>query len=139
MPSIAKYLNTRFSVLVNLGFIAAAALIGLAALIPAWPIYGVIPAMFLMTTMGFLGFTISRVLHQTADSSKRATLLSVKGLVFNLGYGLFSLGFSGFLASFPNTPAGVALRAALFWQVPLFALMVVGLLIWAKVYLRPKH
>jgi MFS family permease len=139
VPTIAKYLNTRFSVLVNLGFIAAAALIGLAALIPAWPIYGVIPAMFLLTTMGFLGFTISRVLHQAADSSKRATLLSVKGLVFNLGYGLFSLGFSGLLASFPNTPAGVALRAALFWQVPLFALMVVGLLIWAKVYLRPKH
>jgi len=139
VPSIAKYLNARFSVLTNLGFIAAAALVGLAALIPAWPIYGVIPAMFLMTIMGFLGFTISRVLHQEADSSKRATLLSVKGLVFNLGYGLFSLGFSGLLASFPSTPAGAALRAALFWQVPLYALMVVGLLMWAKVYLRPKH
>jgi hypothetical protein len=125
-------------VLSNLGFIAIAALVGLAALIPAWPIYGIIPAMFLMTIMGFLGFTISRVLHQEADSSKRATLLSVKGLAFNLGYGLFSLGFSGLLASFPDTPAGTALRSALLWQMPLFALMVMGLFIWANRYLRPK-
>jgi MFS family permease len=138
VPSIAKYLNNRFSVLSNLGFIAIAALVGLAALIPAWPIYGIIPAMFLMTIMGFLGFTISRVLHQEADSSKRATLLSVKGLAFNLGYGLFSLGFSGLLASFPNTPEGTALRSALLWQMPLFALMVMGLFIWANRYLRPK-
>ncbi|HOY21598.1 MAG TPA: MFS transporter, partial [Cellvibrio sp.] len=74
VPSIAKYLNNRYSMLTNLGLIAVAALLGLAALIPAWPIYGIIPAMFLMTIMGFLGFTISRVLHQEADSSKRATL-----------------------------------------------------------------
>lgn len=138
VPSIAKYLNNRFSMLTNFGLIAVAALIGLAALIPAWPIYGIIPAMFLMTLMGFLGFTISRVLHQEADSSKRATLLSVKGLVFNLGYGLFSLGFSGLLASFPDTPAGIALRSALLWQMPLFALMILGLFIWANTYLRPK-
>lgn len=138
VPSIAKYLNSRYSMLINLGLVAAGALIGLAALIPAWPIYGIIPAMFLMTIMGFLGFTISRVLHQEADSSKRATLLSVKGLVFNLGYGLFSLGFSGLLASFPDTPPGTALRLALLWQMPLYALMILGLFIWANTYLHPK-
>ncbi len=136
VPSIAKYLNNRYSMLTNLGLVAVAALLGLAALIPAWPIYGIIPAMFLMTIMGFLGFTISRVLHQEADSSKRATLLSVKGLVFNLGYGLFSLGFSGLLASFPDTPAGTALRSALLWQMPLFALMIMGLFIWASRFLH---
>lgn len=138
VPSIAKYLNNRYSILSNLGLVAVAALLGLAALIPAWPIYGIIPAMFLMTIMGFLGFTISRVLHQEADSSKRATLLSVKGLVFNLGYGLFSLGFSGLLASFPDTPAGTALRSALLWQMPLFALMIMGLFIWANKHLNAR-
>ncbi len=139
VPTIAKYLNNRFSMLANLGLIAVASIVGLAALIPAWPIYGIIPAMFLMTIMGFLGFTISRVLHQEADSSKRATLLSVKGLVFNLGYGLFSLGFSGLLASFPDTPAGTALRSSLLWQMPLFALMIMGLFVWANRYLRPRR
>jgi MFS family permease len=138
VPSIAKYLNNRYNMLTNLGLVAAATLLGLAALIPAWSIYGVIPAMFLMTIMGFLSFTISRVLHHEADSSKRATLLSVKGLVFNLGYGLFSLGFSGLLASFPDTPVGTALQTTLLWQMPLFALMIMGLFVWANRYLRPR-
>jgi len=138
VPGIAKRLNTRFSMLTNLGLVAAASLIGLALLIPAWPIFGILPTMFLMTTMGFLSFTISRVLHQEADSSQRATVLSVKGLMFNLGYGLFSLGFSGLLASFPDQPAGTALRSALFWQVPYFAVVTLVLFVWASFYLKRK-
>ncbi len=138
VPAIAKHLNNRFSMLANLGFVAVGALIGLAALVPAWPIFGVLPAMFLMTIMGFLGFTVSRVLHQEADSAKRATVLSVKGLIFNLGYGLFSLGFSGLLASFPDHPAGTALRSALLWQMPGYALLMMGLFAWASVFLRRK-
>lgn len=136
VPGIAKRLNARFSMLTNLGFIAVATLVGLIALVPAWPIAGLIPAMFLMSTMGFLGFTVSRVLHDEADSARRATVLSVKGLIFNLGYGLFSLGFSALLASLPDHPAGAALRSALFWQIPFFALVTVGLFIWARLHLR---
>lgn len=138
VPAIAKQLNTRFSMLANLGIVAVFAVVGLAALVPAWPIFGVIPAMFLMTIMGFLGFTVSRVLHQEADSTKRATVLSVKGLIFNLGYGLFSLGFAGLLASFPDDPAGTALRSALLWQVPCFTLAILMLLAWARIFLRRK-
>lgn len=136
VPTIAKQLNIRFGMLTNLAMVAVASLIGLIMLIPAWPVYGILPAAFLMTMMGFLGFTISRVLNQEADSSRRATVLSVKGLVFNLGYGLFSLSFSGLLASFPDEPAGTALRNALMWQVPFFAAVIVGLFIWASFYLR---
>lgn len=136
VPGIAKRLNTRFSMLMNLGLIAGMTLVGLVVLIPAWPIYGLVPTLFLMTMMGFLSFTVSRVLHEEADSARRATVLSVKGLVFNLGYGLFSLGFSGLLASFPDTPEGTALRNALFWQVPFFAVMIAGLLSWAFFKLR---
>jgi MFS family permease len=139
VPSIAKKINERFSMMVNLGLVALAALIGLTALIPAWPIVGVLPVMFLMTIMGFLGFTLSRVLHQEADSSKRATVLSVKGLIFNLGYGLFSLGFSSLLASFPDNPIGTALRSALLWQVPFFALLLIALFAWAKIFLRQQR
>jgi len=139
VPTIAKRLNTHFSMLANLGFVAVASFIGLATLVPAWPIFGILPAMFLMTMMSFLSFTLSRVLHQEAESSQRATVLSVKGLVFNLGYGLFSLGFSGLLASFPDQPPGNALRSALFWQTPYFAIILVILFIWAHFHLRSKH
>jgi hypothetical protein len=134
VPTIAKALNNRFGTLTNLGIAAAASLAGLAALIPAWPVFGLVPAMLLLTTLGYLSFTISRALHREADSSRRATVLSVKGLAFNLGYGLFSLGFSQLLAGFPDRPAGAALRSALFWQVPAFALLVMVLFAWAGIW-----
>lgn len=138
VPSIAKRLNDRFSTLANLGIAAGVTVAGLAAVSQAWPIYGVLPAMLLMTMLGFLGFTISRSLHREADSSKRATVLSVKGLAFNLGYGLFSLGFSRLLASFPDHPAGTALRSALLWQVPVFAVVVAALFAWASLWWKRK-
>ncbi|RYD18830.1 MAG: MFS transporter [Verrucomicrobiaceae bacterium] len=136
VPGIAKKLNTRFSTLANLGIAAVLSLVGLAALVPAWPIFGLLPATLLMTTLGYLAFTVSRALHREADSSKRATVLSVKGLAFNLGYGLFSFGFSRLLAGFPAEPAGAALRSALFWQIPAFALAVIALFAWASLLLK---
>ena len=132
VPALAKNLNHRFGTPANLGIAAGISLAGLAALVPAWPVFGLLPAMLLMTTLGFLGFTVSRALHGATDSSKRATVLSVKGLAFNLGYGLFSLGFSRLLAHFPDQPAGAALRGALFWQVPVFALAAAVLFAWAN-------
>ncbi len=132
VPAIARNLNSRFGTLANLGIAAAVAFIGLAALVPAWPWLGLLPAMLLMTTLGYLAFTVSRALHAQADSSRRATVLSVKGLAFNLGYGLFSLGFSRLLANLPHETADAALRAALFWQVPFFALLTFPLFIWGN-------
>ena len=138
VPGIAKRLNEQFSVLTNLGLIALGALIALAALIPAWPLWGIVPATALFLGMGFLGFTLSRLIHQEADSSRRATALSVKGMVFNLGYGVFSLGFSLLLASFPATPSGAALKGALLWQLPFYGLAIVVLFWWALPYLRKR-
>ncbi|NQW99633.1 MFS transporter [bacterium] len=134
VPALAKNLNHRFSTLSNLALAGGVALLGLAALVPAWPVFGILPAMLLMAMMGFLGFTVSRALHAEADSSKRATVLSVKGLAFNLGYGLFSLGFSRLLAGFPDHPPGAALRDALLWQVPFFAVLMLLLLSWANLW-----
>jgi MFS family permease len=136
VPGIARRLNQRFSTLANLAIAAGISTACLAALIPAWPWVGLLPAMFLMTTLGFLGFTVSRALHAEADSSKRATALSVKGLAFNLGYGLFSLAFSRLLLHFPKEPADEALRGALFWQVPAYALVVILLFTWGNLLLK---
>ena len=131
VPTIAQKLNNRFGPLTNLALAAATTLICLAAISQAWPIYGLLPAMLLMTTLGFLSFTVSRALHKETDSSMRATVLSVKGLAFNLGYGLFSLGFSRLLGHFPDHPTGAALRHALIWQVPAFAVFIMALFPWA--------
>ena len=136
VPSFAVRLNQRFGTLASLSIVSGVTWIGLAGLIPAWPVYGILPAMILMTTLGFLGFTVSRALHAETDSARRATVLSVKGLAFNLGYGLFSFGFSRLLASLPAEPRTAALLGALFWQVPAFALVMVVLLSWGKILLK---
>ena len=139
IPAIAKRLNERFSMLANLGFTAVTSLIGLIIVVPMWPIYGVLPAIFLMTMIGFLSFTLSRVLHQEADSSRRATVLSVKGLIFNFGYGAFSLGFSGLLAYASKESKDTALQQVLTWQVPYFTIFIVALFVWAGFYLKRKN
>lgn len=136
IPGIAKYLNEKFSLLVNLLLIVMGTLFGLIALVPSWSMYGLIPALFVFSMMFFLGFTVSRVLHEEAESARRATVLSVKGLIFNLGYGLFSVVFSVLLTNFPDSPEGSALRNALLWQVPFFALVTIVLLTWAKFKLK---
>ncbi|WP_411827617.1 MFS transporter [Luteolibacter sp. AS25] len=136
VPTIASWLNRRFSPLANFGIIASAGLIGLSGLVPANSYWCLIPSMMLMMTMSFLGFTMSRSLNREAESSKRATVLSVKGLAFNLGYGAFSLGFSGLLASLPEGTSGAALTKALFWQVPFYAILTFSLLLWGKWLLK---
>jgi MFS family permease len=127
VPGVAQRLNAKFSPLVNLGFAALATLAGLV---------GVAPAMLLMLVLGYVGFTVSRVLHHEADSDRRATVLSVKGLAFNLGYGAFSLAFSRLLVAFTKGEGAVenavALKRALFWQAPAFALVMLALLAWGK-------
>lgn len=132
VPAIAAKLNKRFGTLANLGFAAGLALIGLAGIVPANSLWCLVPAMLLMMTMGFLGFTVSRSLNRETDSARRATVLSVKGLAFNLGYGGFSLGFSRLLATHQGGYGDDALRHALLWQVPFFALVTGGLLMWGK-------
>ena len=136
VPAIAKNLNARFSTLTNLGIAAGVSLIGLAALVPAWPYFGLLPAMLLMTVLGYLGFTVSRALHAETDSSRRATVLSVKGLAFNLGYGLFSFAFSILLAGFPEQSPNASLIGALKWQIPFFAILTLALFAWASLLLK---
>lgn len=139
VPTIAEKLNQRYGTLSNLGIISSIALIGLIGIIPANTIWCLLPAMLLMTTLGYLGFTMSRALHRATDSSKRATVLSVKGLAFNLSYGSFGLGFSLLLAANPPSPIGNnALQNALFWQVPFFALITTILILRGKAILM-KH
>ncbi|WP_193210489.1 MFS transporter, partial [Luteolibacter marinus] len=131
VPSIAARLNKRFSALGVLGIAALLAIVALALLASAWPWFGVLPAALLMTLLGLVGFTVSRHLHASAESSQRATLLSVRGLAFNLGYGACSLGFSMLLAQLRLTAGDDAFRAALQWQLPVFAVIISIFFLWA--------
>ena len=62
------------------------------------PYFGLVPALVLFGTMSMTGFFVSFYLNNIADSKKRATILSFKGLAFNLSYGLLGVLYSILLA-----------------------------------------
>lgn len=138
VPAISQRLNERYSMYTNMAIVMLGTIVGLVLVWPCWAYYGLLPASFLFIMMGMLEFTVSRTLNAEAESERRATVLSVKGLIFNLGYGLFSLAFSQLLSGVPDEPAGASLRNALWWQIPYFALVAAGLLVWTRMYL-PKR
>lgn len=95
---------------------------------------GLIPVVFIHMALLLTGYLVSHYLNTVTDSSHRATVLSFKGLAFNLGYGGIGLLYAGMLvvlrdtAQIPVTEAAV-FRASLPW---LFGYGVVtGLLIVA--------
>lgn len=45
------------------------------------------------------GYRVSHYLNAITDSARRATVLSFKGLVFNLGYGALGLLFAGLVVA----------------------------------------
>jgi MFS family permease len=78
----------------NYGILAAivvAGLIGVACRFTYWGVLFMIP---LGGVMMALGYMVSYYLNALVDSSHRATVLSFKGLAFNLGYGFISLVFA---------------------------------------------
>ncbi|OLQ94061.1 MFS transporter [Vibrio ponticus] len=56
-----------------------------------WSIYGVIPALILIFIIMTMNIFISYHLNKRTESHNRATVLSFKGLMFNLGYGLIGI------------------------------------------------
>jgi hypothetical protein len=131
VPTVARRVNRSCSPTSALAWGGGAAVFGLALLAPAWPWAGLLPAMFLMMVLGFVSFTVSRFLHGVADSDQRATLLSVKGLVFNLGYGVYSFAFSAMLAGLEKLGGG-AFQRALGWQMVFFTVALLGFIAFSR-------
>lgn len=81
-----------------------------------WVYWGVLPGVAVMVGLSHLGFLMSRYLNRLADSSQRATVLSVKGLLFNIGYGTASLVFAG-AVSWQKREAEMTDNGALIWTL----------------------
>ena len=69
-------------------------LVGLIGVACRWNYWGVIFMIPLAGAMMALGYMVSYYLNAIVDSSHRATVLSFKGVAFNLGYGFISLVFA---------------------------------------------
>ena len=78
----------------NFALLAVVTLTALAGLALRWRWWGVVFTFTLGASIVAIGFILSYYLNALVESSRRATVLSFKGLAFNLGYGLVSLLFA---------------------------------------------
>jgi len=97
---VARWMVANQSLAKNyflLALITLAALIGLTF---RWPLWGVLFILPVSAAIIAVGFMASYYLNALAGSNQRATVLSFKGLAFNIGYGFVSLLFAILLQAF---------------------------------------
>ena len=133
---MARRLVTTGSLLRNYRLLAALTLLGLVGVALKIPLWGVAFAIPLAAAMNALGFILSSALNAEVSSAQRATVLSFKGLVFNLGYGFVSLLFAlalralrdGGSAEQADQAFASAIQVLPLWL--LFTLGVLALIFW---------
>ena len=91
---IARGMVAANSITRNYCLLGMAVLVGLIGVACKWSHWGVIFLLPLAGAMMALGFIVSYYLNALVDSAHRATVLSFKGVAFNLGYGFISLVFA---------------------------------------------
>jgi MFS family permease len=96
---LARRMVKTNSLAQNYAIVGATAFAGLAIAARRWNYWGVIVMLPLGGSMMALGYMVSYYLNAIVDSSHRATVLSFKGVAFNLGYGFISLVFALVLRS----------------------------------------
>jgi hypothetical protein len=119
-------------------------MIGLIGMTFFWPIIGLLPVILLVGVIYLQNFFQSQYLNRIASSHQRATVLSFKGLSFNLAYGLIGVLYSLLLAQLrlqigvtqPQT-AGAQLENLIFiksiaWFPGYFLLTLLAMLLFAR-------
>ena len=91
---VARRMVAGNSITRNYGLLAVAVLAGLIGVACRWTHWGIIFLLPLTGAIMALGFIVSYYLNALVDSAHRATVLSFKGVAFNLGYGFISLLFA---------------------------------------------
>ena len=138
-PKIAEYMVERFSPAQNLFWVALISLTGLFGLTGFFPYLGILPMALIFVAIMFVSFFTSHYLNKVTDSHQRATVLSFKGLAFNLGYGLIGIFFAGLMQyqrgqgqilhpGWPeDTIANFSFKAAIGW-FPWYAIVALSIL-----------
>ncbi len=93
-PKVAEYMVVRFSATQNMLWVAAVTLTGLFGLTGFFPYFGILPMACIFIGLMLVSFFTSHYLNQVTESYQRATVLSFKGLAFNLAYGLIGILFA---------------------------------------------
>ncbi len=93
-PKIAEYMVEKNSPTTNMFWVSGISLTGLFGLTGFFPYWGLLPMALIFIAMMFVSFFTSHYLNRITASHQRATVLSFKGLAFNLAYGLIGFFFA---------------------------------------------
>ena len=91
IPKMAKRIAENRPPSHALWITAALTTSGLVAMSFFWPYAGLIPALITFSAMYFTGFFVSFYVNQITSSDQRATVLSFKGLSYNISYGVLGV------------------------------------------------
>jgi MFS family permease len=91
IPKIARQIAENRSPVQALFVTAILAGSGLVSMNFFWPWIGLVPALLTFSAMYFTGFFVSFYVNREADSRQRATVLSFKGLSYNISYGVLGI------------------------------------------------
>ncbi len=98
IPPLALKLVNQKTPVFNLGVIASITFLGLWGMMFTIPLFGLIPMLLLFGVMFMCDFFLSHYLNRITSSEQRATVLSFKGLSFNLAYGAVGILYALLLA-----------------------------------------
>jgi hypothetical protein len=130
-------MTTGLGVVANYTIVAALVLIGLTGTAMAWPWWGAWVVIPLGLAMSMLQFFTSNYLNQWTESRVRATVLSFRGVAFNLGYAIAGILFAQLTAHLRTTHPGAGENSifamSLSWLPPAFLLC--GIALWLALQL----
>ena len=94
VPRVARKIAETHSPARGLWLTAGLAFLGLGGMRFFWPWTGLLPAIVTFSAMYFNGFFVSFYVNRETASEQRATVLSFKGLFYNLSYGMLGMGYA---------------------------------------------
>ena len=151
LPKVAEKMVRRYSPTQNMLWLSAitiAALLGISSFIPYW---GLIPVLLVSSGLMFTSFFTSHYLNRIADSRQRATVLSFKGLAFNLAYGLIGMAFAGLMSAIRATNSAanpgldataienISFKSAIGWLTPYTIVFIIVTILLARFLLRSSN
>lgn len=97
IPRLALHLAQHRTPMFCMWTTAITALAGLSGMAFFQPYFGLVPALVAFSALYMVGFFASYYINQQTSSERRATVLSFKGLAYNLAYGVIGLVYAGVL------------------------------------------
>ena len=148
IPKLALRMVQSNTPVFNLCVMTIFTILGLIGMTFFWPIAGLLPVILTRIVMYLQFFFQSHYLNRITSSQQRATVLSFKGLTFNLAYGLIGILYSFLLVmlrpqvslNHPNLSMesleNLVFMKSLSWFPWYFVVMMVALFLFARWQLR---